>query len=95
MAGTFLVVAGGKAEPDGCLYAKHIFVRVTGEAPDATIEVVLLNMEKSRRRLSPLRAAAHDMKQLRRHSSFQAADWSKLNYFYKMAFGSAIKGLLG
>ena len=38
-------------------------------------------------------AAQHDMKQLRRHSSFTDADWRKLVYFYEAAFGSSIKGL--
>jgi hypothetical protein len=30
---------------------------------------------------------------LHRHSSFSDTDWKKLVYFYKKAFGSAIKGL--
>ncbi len=34
-----------------------------------------------------------EFKQLRRHSSFSDTDWKKLVYFYKTAFGSAIKGL--
>lgn len=76
-----------------CLYIKHIFVRVTGEGPDANVEVALLDLEKGRRRLTAQGAAQHDMKQLRRHSSFSAADWQKLIYFYQAAFGSSIKGL--
>jgi hypothetical protein len=31
--------------------------------------------------------------EMRRHSSFTTTDWNKLDYFYKTAFGSAIKGL--
>jgi hypothetical protein len=31
--------------------------------------------------------------EVRRHSSFSTADRNKLDYFYKTAFGSAIKGL--
>jgi hypothetical protein len=77
----------------GCLYAKHIFVRVTGEDETAEVEVALLDLEKSRRRLSSTLAAVHDMKQLRRHSSWSPTDWQKLSYFYSTAFGSAIKGL--
>ena len=72
---------------------KHIFVRVVGEGADARAEVALLDLEKCRRRLSASAAARHDMKQLRRHSSFTSADWQKLVYFYETAFGSAIKGL--
>ncbi|WP_085724180.1 lipopolysaccharide kinase InaA family protein [Pseudomonas sp. R37(2017)] len=76
-----------------CLYIKHVFVRVTGEGESAKVEVALIDLEKCRQRLTANRAAAHDMKQLRRHSSFNDADWKKLVYFYETAFGSAIKGL--
>jgi hypothetical protein len=76
-----------------CLYMKHIFVRVVGEGADARAEVALLDLEKCRRRLTASSAARHDIKQLRRHSSFTSTDWQKLVYFYQTAFGSAIKGL--
>ncbi|MBV4477187.1 MULTISPECIES: lipopolysaccharide kinase InaA family protein [Pseudomonas] len=76
-----------------CIYIKHVFVRVTGEGEAATVEVALIDLEKCRQRLTAHRAAAHDMKQLRRHSSFSDTDWKKLVYFYETAFGSAIKGL--
>lgn len=76
-----------------CIYIKHVFVRVTGEGEAAKVEVALIDLEKCRQRLSAQRAAAHDMKQLRRHSSFNTTDWKKLVYFYETAFGSAIKGL--
>ncbi|MDB5979668.1 MAG: inaA [Pseudomonas sp.] len=76
-----------------CLYIKHVFVRVTGEGAAAKAEVALLDLEKCRRRWTAQGAAQHDMKQLRRHSSFSDADWQKLVYVYQTAFGSAIKGL--
>lgn len=76
-----------------CIYIKHVFVRVTGEGESAKAEVALIDLEKCRQRLTAYRAAQHDMKQLRRHSSFSTADWQKLVYFYETAFGSAIKGL--
>ncbi|ROM92453.1 lipopolysaccharide kinase InaA family protein [Pseudomonas brassicacearum] len=76
-----------------CLYIKHVFVRVTGEGDAARAEVALLDLEKCRQRLTRQQAASHDMKQLRRHSSWGSADWAKLIYFYKKAFGSSIKGL--
>ncbi|WP_053148084.1 lipopolysaccharide kinase InaA family protein [Pseudomonas sp. P97.38] len=76
-----------------CIYIKHVFVRVTGEGEAAKPEVALLDLEKCRRRMTARQAASHDMKQLRRHSSFSDADWKKLVYFYETAFGSAIKGL--
>lgn len=77
----------------GCLYAKHVFVKVVGEGDDARAEAALLDLEKCRRRISRQRAAANDLRQLRRHSSWNEADWEKLLYFYQMAFGSAVKGL--
>ena len=76
-----------------CLYSKHIFVQVLGEGADAQVRVALLDLEKGRRRWTAMGAAQHDMKQLKRHSSFIDADWRKLVYFYEAAFGSAIKGL--
>ena len=77
----------------GCLYPKHVFVRVIGSGESAKVDVALLDLEKSRQRLTQHKAASHDLKQLRRHSSWSAAEWSKLIYFYEKVFGSAIKGL--
>ncbi len=77
----------------GCLYQKHIFVRVESVAGRVEVEAALLDLEKSRRRLSRQRAARHDMLQLQRHSSWAAGDWERLIYCYQQAFGSAIKGL--
>ncbi|WP_017902834.1 lipopolysaccharide kinase InaA family protein [Pseudomonas asplenii] len=92
LAGTLARMHRGRWQ-HGCLYIKHVFVRVVGEAESASVEVALLDFEKARQRLSRRRAARHDLKQLRRHSSWNEADWSRLNYFYGMAFGSTIKGL--
>ncbi|KTC42713.1 MAG: lipopolysaccharide kinase InaA family protein [Pseudomonas sp.] len=77
----------------GCLYIKHVFIRVDGEGEQAQAKIALLDFEKCRQRLTSQRAAAHDLKQLRRHSSWNDTDWQKLYYFYKTAFGSSIKGL--
>ncbi|MFF7708169.1 lipopolysaccharide kinase InaA family protein [Pseudomonas sp. NPDC007930] len=77
----------------GCLYIKHVFIRVKLDAGQAQVEAALLDFEKCRQRFTSSRAAAHDMKQLRRHSSFADADWQKLLYFYEAAYGSVVKGL--
>ncbi|MDR0528700.1 MAG: phosphotransferase [Zoogloeaceae bacterium] len=50
----------------GCCYPKHIFVRLETESPPR-IEIALLDLEKSRRRLLAFRASAHDLGQLARH----------------------------
>ncbi|OCW19420.1 InaA protein [Pseudomonas aylmerensis] len=92
LAGTLARMHKGRWQ-HGCLYIKHIFVRVTGEGDSANVEVALLDFEKCRQRLTAYRAASHDMLQLRRHSSWNSTDWEKLSYFYEAAFGSAIKGL--
>lgn len=77
----------------GCLYQKHLFVRVEQVGEGVEVEAAVLDLEKSRRRFSRRRVARHDMLQLRRHSSWAAGDWDRLVYFYQQAFGSAIKGL--
>ncbi|MGY4531012.1 tRNA A-37 threonylcarbamoyl transferase component Bud32 [Pseudomonas sp. TE3786] len=76
-----------------CLYSKHVFIRVEGEGSAATFEVGVLDLEKSRRRLTRRQAARHDLRQLRRHSSWSSADWQHVIYGHSTAFGSAIKGL--
>jgi hypothetical protein len=76
-----------------CLYIKHVFVRVVEGPGGPRAEAALLDLEKCRRRLTAAAASQHDMKQLRRHSSFSKADWKKLLYFYETAFGSVVKGL--
>ncbi|MBB2495572.1 lipopolysaccharide kinase InaA family protein [Aquipseudomonas ullengensis] len=73
----------------GCLYAKHVFVKVDAQG----VEVALLDLEKSRKRLSRQRAARHDLRQLKRHSSWNDAQWQQLIYGYQQVFGGTIKGL--
>lgn len=77
----------------GSLYQKHLFVRVEQVGERIEIETALLDLEKSRRRITKWQAARHDMLQLQRHSSWSAGDWERLVYLYQQAFGSAIKGL--
>lgn len=70
----------------GCLYPKHIFLRIDGEA----VELALLDLEKSRRRLTRQRAARHDLRQLRRHSSWGRLEWDSLDYGYSCISAQAI-----
>lgn len=74
----------------GCLYAKHVFVKVTGNE----LDVALLDLEKSRRRWTRKSAALHDLRQLRRHSSWNSAEWQQVIYGYEQVFGSTFKRLL-
>lgn len=73
----------------GCIYSKHVFVKMSEAGP----EVALLDLEKCRQRLSRQRAARHDLRQLRRHSSWSDAEWQLLIYGYEQVFGGTIKGL--
>lgn len=70
----------------GCLYPKHIFLRVDGEGADAEVEVALLDLEKCRRRLWPRQASRRDMDQLRRRApAISTADWAVLQAHYQAA----------
>ncbi|MBX7270671.1 lipopolysaccharide kinase InaA family protein [Stutzerimonas chloritidismutans] len=63
----------------GCCYPKHIFLKVHGEGDAASVEVALLDLEKSRRRLRRSAAARHDLRQLKRHrQSMPEHDWQRL-----------------
>jgi hypothetical protein len=77
----------------GCIYVKHIFVRISGEGQALTVEVALLDLEKCRRRLTSKQAALHDMLQLRRHSPWDQTDWQTLIGHYHRAMGRPFKAL--
>lgn len=64
----------------GCLYPKHIFARVDDHSGE--VELALLDLEKSRRRLLQRSAAQHDLAQLHRHAFWgdQAWDWVDEGY---------------
>ncbi len=63
----------------GCCYPKHIFLSVHGQDDGAHVEVALLDLEKSRRRLRRHAAARHDLRQLRRHcTAMSEPDWQRL-----------------
>ncbi|WP_217477719.1 lipopolysaccharide kinase InaA family protein [Stutzerimonas stutzeri] len=71
----------------GCCYPKHIFVKVTGKADSTLIEIALLDLEKSRRRLHPGAAAKHDLRQLARHrDAMPDQDWTLLQGAHAASF---------
>jgi len=62
-----------------CCYPKHIFLKVQGSGDATRVEVALLDLEKSRRRLRRSAAARHDLSQLNRHrQEMPAEDWLRL-----------------
>lgn len=77
----------------GCMYAKHIFVRIQTTDAQPSCEIALLDLEKSRQRLTSKQAALHDMLQLRRHSPWDQADWHSLIGHYQLALGRTLKTL--
>lgn len=69
----------------GCCYPKHLFIKVHCE-PGCRIEVAVLDLEKSRRRLRQADAARHDLRQLNRHrEGMPDEDWSLLRRAYTAA----------
>ncbi|MFP6849097.1 MAG: lipopolysaccharide kinase InaA family protein [Pseudomonas sp.] len=77
----------------GCIYIKHIFVRINTEGSAPIPEVALLDLEKCRRRLTSKQAALHDMLQLRRHSPWDQDDWQSLISHYQQAMGRDFKSI--
>ena len=70
----------------GCLRMKHVFVRV-GEK----IEVALIDLEKSRKSFSAVRAARHDIGQMKRHCDWNTAQWQSFLSGYEETFGADYK----
>lgn len=79
-------VAIGRLNADrrqhGCLYPKHVFFG-TGER----VEVMLIDFEKSRRRLSAGQAARHDLAQLWRRCGWRGELWQAFMQGYREGFG--------
>lgn len=64
----------------GCLYAKHVFVRCEDDAPP---QVVLIDLEKCRRR-PPAKASQRDIEQFGRHrGAMPEADWERFLAAYR------------
>ncbi len=76
----------------GCLYGKHVFIKVIGEGEQARVEVALLDLEKCRRRISCQRAAGNDLRQLRRHSSLNDGNGRRCSTFTRWRLAALSKG---
>jgi len=69
-----------------CLYGKHVFVRRSPTMPEAYGEgdVRFIDLEKLRLGISRERVGAHDLDQLRRHTSgWNDADWQHFTLAYR------------
>ena len=74
----------------GCCYPKHIFIKtLTRNGQPPTIEIALLDLEKSRRRWRAANASRHDMEQLKRHrGAMPAEDIEYLQRAYQQALSA-------
>ena len=71
----------------GSLYAKHIFVKISADTENAPrVKVALIDLEKSRRRLTRNQASRHDIAQLGRHSELTEAAWKTFLNYYRLYF---------
>jgi len=74
----------------GCCYPKHIFVKSqVNEGGTVTVEIALLDLEKSRRRLRIKDAARRDLGQLGRHrGNMPETDLLFLHQAYQQALNN-------
>lgn len=85
--GAVLAVVHRARWQHGCCYPKHIFIRVQGNDEAARVEIALLDLEKSRRRLRRASASRHDLRQLYRHrEDMPLADLALFQAAYSAAF---------
>lgn len=75
----------------GCMRAKHVFINPSMTDGISTFDLALLDLEKSRPRISVKRAARHDVRQLRRHSSWSDAQWDYFLERYEKEIGRSFQ----
>ena len=68
----------------GCLYPKHLFIKVEGGA----VKVALIDLEKTRKRLLPSQAARHDLQQLWRRCGWRGEQWQAFLRGYQQTYGA-------
>ncbi|MGI0116317.1 lipopolysaccharide kinase InaA family protein [Zooshikella sp. RANM57] len=73
----------------GCCYPKHIFVKAQPNEHASNVQVALLDLEKSRQRLTVKKASTHDLRQLFRHSPYMAQKDEQ--YFLKCYFKTVMQ----
>lgn len=71
----------------GCMRAKHVFINPAFIEGIPRFDLALLDLEKSRPRISIKGAARHDVRQLRRHSSWSDAQWDYFLERYEKEIG--------
>ncbi|WP_339487743.1 lipopolysaccharide kinase InaA family protein [Pseudomonas sp. EL_65y_Pfl2_R95] len=74
----------------GCMRSKHIFIKASITETGFDFELALLDLEKSRSRVTAMGAARHDIPQLRRHSSWDELQWTYFLSCYEQEIGRAV-----
>jgi tRNA A-37 threonylcarbamoyl transferase component Bud32 len=74
----------------GCMRSKHIFIKVNTTSNGLEFDLALLDLEKSHGRASSLRAARHDIAQLKRHSYWSESEWQYFLSHYEKNLGRTI-----
>lgn len=77
----------------GCMRSKHIFIRELDTDYGPKFELALLDLEKSHGRASSMRAARHDIPQLRRHSHWTEMEWRFFLYHYEKRLGRSLSAV--
>ncbi|MHA3737194.1 lipopolysaccharide kinase InaA family protein [Pseudomonas sp. Eth.TT006] len=77
----------------GCMRTKHIFIKTSTTANGPEFDLALLDLEKSHGRVSSMRAARHDIAQLRRHSRWSEAQWQHFLSHYEKNLGRPLTAL--
>jgi hypothetical protein len=67
--------------------SKHIFIKASFTDAGFDFELALLDLEKSRGRVTAMGAARHDIPQLRRHSFWDESQWQHFLSYYEHAIG--------
>lgn len=74
----------------GCMRSKHIFIKASMTGEHFDFELALLDLEKSRGRVTAIGAARHDIPQLRRHSYWDQSQWQHFLAAYEQAIGRTL-----
>ncbi|WP_082428407.1 lipopolysaccharide kinase InaA family protein [Pseudomonas sp. NBRC 111119] len=74
----------------GCLYLKHVFV----DFSESSIKVALLDFEKARQRMTATKASRHDLRQVKRRSGWEAAEWEAFCRGYRYGYGADVERFL-
>lgn len=92
VANTVAMLHKGRLQHNS-IYGKHVFVKLTNQAEQSIAEAALLDLEKTKRRLTVKAAALHDIPKLKRHSLLTQPQWQYFVSQYEHALGVSLPTL--